>query len=284
MTRRVALSGLESSHADGLVSFLNVDRRRADARVSVLIAGDGQEARVAELSRTGGIDAVVHDAAEAAAQADVLVVCERDGRRHRRMATEFSARGLPVLVDKPFACTVDDATAMVAAAREGQALLTSFSPLRYAPATRALHDRLGELATAPGVTVQVSGPADVHSEYGGIHFYGSHLADLVAALLPGPFSGIRVQREAHAWVATARAGQHRAMLRFDDPDHAHGFEVRVPERAEEVRIVTDASYLHPSFGVFFDAVVAGSPPIEPADLLRPVELLVEIERQIVALS
>ena len=59
---------------------------------------------------------------------------------HLRLSRPFLEKGLPVLIDKPFADTLEDAVEMVRLARSHGALLMSCSAMRYASEVMALKD------------------------------------------------------------------------------------------------------------------------------------------------
>jgi len=85
----------------------------------------------------------------AAARPDAASVCV-PGPVHRAVAVALLDAGVPVLVEKPLATTVDDAAAIVAAAQERNVLCQPGHILRFSPAHRALYDavragRLGQV-------------------------------------------------------------------------------------------------------------------------------------------
>lgn len=118
----------------------------------------------AEIVRTprqarGRVDAVFDLGRRAAARRDRLVPLLREG--------------VHAFVDKPLALTRDDAEALIEAARVGGAALMSDSGYRLAVAP----------ADAPdGAVVDVSGPADPSSPWGGLAFYGMHHAQIAHTL------------------------------------------------------------------------------------------------------
>ncbi len=59
---------------------------------------------------------------------------------HLRLSRPFLQKGLPVLIDKPFADKLEDAVEMVRLARGNGALLMSCSAMRYASEVRALRE------------------------------------------------------------------------------------------------------------------------------------------------
>lgn len=77
-----------------------------------------------------------------------IIGTDRHGGLHRAHAVPFLAEGLPVFVDKPLACTEADALAIVAAAREYDAPLTSSSAVRWVPDTDKLAAEAASLPAA----------------------------------------------------------------------------------------------------------------------------------------
>ncbi|MDG4774549.1 Gfo/Idh/MocA family oxidoreductase [Solwaraspora sp. WMMD792] len=75
----------------------------------------------------------------AAARPDAASVCV-PGPVHRAVAVALLDAGVPVLVEKPLATTVDDAAAIVAAAQAHDVLCQPGHILRFSPAHRALYD------------------------------------------------------------------------------------------------------------------------------------------------
>jgi predicted dehydrogenase len=210
---RIGIVGTESSHVDHIIDYLNAAAARPGIRVTAL-AGTADE-RAQALCRAGGIDLVVPDVPALLDVADVLIVTARHGGRHRELALPFMEAGRPVLVDKPFACAVADAEAMLDAAAKHATLVTSFSAVRYLPETDALAAELA--AIGPARSVVATGPADEASEYGGIFFYGIHPVDVALRLAPGPLRDIRTDRVGESVVASALAGDARVTVNLVKP-------------------------------------------------------------------
>jgi predicted dehydrogenase len=274
---RVGIVGTESSHVDHIIDFLNVEQARPGIRVTALAGGVAERGEV--LRRAGGIDLLVPDVAALLDVADALIVTARHGGSHRDLALPFLEAGRPVLVDKPFACTVADAEAMLEAAEKHGTLVTSYSALRYGPATDAL---VAELATiGPARSVTVTGPADEASEYGGIFFYGIHPVDVALRLAPGPVGPVRIDRVGESIVASATAGAARVTVNLIKP----GPEEPVPFHALVVgrggiaarELPTDGNYVAPGLATFFDMIEATVVPLSRDELLRPIAFLEAIE-------
>ena len=275
---RIGIAGTESSHVDHIIDYLNVAGERPGARVSALVAGDAE--RTAALCDAGGIDEVVLTTEALLDAADVLIVTARHGGGHRELALPFLDAGRPVLVDKPFACRVADAEAILEAADKHGALVTSFSAVRYVPATNSLAAELDFIG--PVRSVVASGPADEASKYGGIFFYGIHPVDVAMRLAPGPVGEVRVDRVRESIVASAMVGDARVTINLikPAPEGPVPFHALVVGRGGIAarELPTDGNYLAPGLNAFLDMIEGTVAPLSREDLLRPIEFLEALDR------
>lgn len=274
---RVGIVGTESSHVDHIIDYLNVDKARPGVQVTALAGG--AEERDKDLCRLGGIDLVVPDVTALLDVADALIVTARDGATHRDLALGFLEAGRPVLVDKPFACGVADAEAMLRAAEEHRALVTSYSALRYLPATEALAKELRDIG--PARSVVATGPADEASEYGGIFFYGIHPVDVALRLVPGPVGQVRTDRVGESVVASATVGDARVTVNLIKPGMSGPvpFHVLAVGRGGIVdsELRTDGNYVAWGLAAFLDMIEGTVPPLPGDELLRPVTFLEAVD-------
>ena len=146
-----------------------------------------------------GSGAVTDDWRDVVSRDDVdgVVVCTPN-RLHAEMAVAAAEAGKHVLVEKPMACTVDEADRMIDAARATNVLLMPAHNLRFVPPFVAVRDAVaaGRVGTVTGVRAALGhgGPEgwapeavwfrDADAAGGGALLdLGVHLADLVRAVL-----------------------------------------------------------------------------------------------------
>jgi len=255
---RLALVGLDSSHADHYVRLVEVERRWPGVRVVALV--DGEPARRAELATAGGLALAENlvTVPDVVGRVDAAFVAHRAGRLHGAAARTLLHAGVPVLVDKPFAASVADARATLDVARAHGAAVTTASALRFAPEVAAARAVLaagtaGAATTSAGPVVEVSGPADPADERDGLFFLGIHVVEAARAVVGGPrgvgWAPPVVTSSTDGIVATTRLDDVPVRLRFLDPV-AHptaGFTVavRTPRGAERSEVVLGADYLAP---------------------------------------
>ncbi|MFJ9680689.1 Gfo/Idh/MocA family protein [Streptomyces sp. NPDC101194] len=270
---RIGIVGTENSHVDHIIGHLNVHGAGGDARVVALSGGHGR--RNDALASTGGIAKIVDEPTDLLGLVDAVVVADRHGAHHREQAIPFLAEGLPVFVDKPLACSVDDARAIIDTALAHDAPLTSFSALRWIPDADVLAARSAR--GGPPHTVVTSGPADPDGEYGGIFFYGIHPVDLALRLAPGEICDVRTGTTDTTVTASFTAGGTRVVVNFVQPTETHqipfhGMTFTQDAMAQQT-LALDANYCVPGLEAFLEMARTGRPPIGYADLLRPIEVL-----------
>jgi len=141
------------------------------------IAPDRLPGYVATLRELG---VTIVDRAEdlAAHGVDGVLLEAQQGDTHAALALPWLRAGIGVFVDKPFACAVADAAAMVEAATAAGSPLLSASSLRFAEEVLAL--RVGRVLGA-----QTHTPASLHPGNPGLFHYGVHGVELLYALLGG---------------------------------------------------------------------------------------------------
>jgi predicted dehydrogenase len=276
---RIGIIGTENSHGDHIIDHLNVRKAAGEARIVALSGGRSE--RNETLAATGGIDQIVDQATDLLGLVDAVIITDRHGGLHREHATPFLAEGLPVFVDKPLACTVQDAQAIIDTALAHDAPLTSSSAVRWIGDTDALVARTA--LSGPPLVVVTSGPADPASEYGGIFFYGIHPVDVALRLAPGEISDVRTDiaggavGAAGVITASFTAGPTRVVVNFVKPEGAHqipfhGMTV-TRDAITEQTLTLDAHYCVPGLEAFLEMAQTRRPPISYTDLLRPIQVL-----------
>jgi virulence factor len=113
---------------------------------------------------------------------DGMLIESQEGGVHCDRARPFLEAGIPCFVDKPFACSIQDALNLVKLAENKKVPIFSSSSLRYAPEvvkflSQPDHGRvLGAFSY---------GPAPLHARNPGLFHYGIHPVELLYAVM-GP--------------------------------------------------------------------------------------------------
>lgn len=114
---------------------------------------------------------------------DAVLVLSICGSAHLERVAPFLTAGIPAFVDKPFACSLEDAVEMARLARQHQTLLFTSSSLRFSEDIFAFEKRRPLLGKLHGATVW--GPAKRHPGNPGLFHYGIHAVETLFTLM-GP--------------------------------------------------------------------------------------------------
>lgn len=130
----------------------------------------------------------VDDPAEMVGEIDAAMILFRNGKYHAEYALPFINQQTPVFIDKPFSLDVHDAQRIVHAAQTNGTLIMGGSSMKYCQDVLNIRERLlniGKIKTA-----FISFEATLENEFGGLPFYGSHLAEIVSTLFGCEYKSI----------------------------------------------------------------------------------------------
>jgi virulence factor len=189
---RLGIVDFDTSHVVEFAKRLNHKNIDKDqwvdgAEVTLGCAGESQLApeRIAGYKKdieNLGIE-LVKKPADLIGKVDGVLVESLEGGAHLARAKLFLEAGLPCYVDKPFACSVADAWAMVELSDKHKAPLFSSSSLRYAPELTAFlaDDKHGKIIGATAY-----GPAHLSESERlnpGLFHYGIHAVEILYTLM-----------------------------------------------------------------------------------------------------
>lgn len=178
-TACVGLIGTQSSHASDLVRLLN--SAHGSAAPVMMRAWDRDRAPLPGAEKYGVEQVGAFE--DLLGQSDVVLVLDRDGASHAETARAVIDRRLPLFVDKPLARSAEEAQNLVAHARSARVPMVSASALRWAPEMAALRDTVRSMRRTGPCSIRVSGPADPACPWGGLWFYGTHVAEVACDLI-----------------------------------------------------------------------------------------------------
>ena len=188
---RLGIVGLDTSHAVAFTEILHSASHPwhvPGARVDAAWPGGSPDFELS-ISRVKGFSDKVREkygveilaTPEAVAErCDAILLESADGRVHLEQFRRIAPFGKPVFVDKPFACSSDDARRLVELARRHGVPVMSCSPLRYAEnLTAALADAGGGAILG----ADCFGPMDLQPTQPGLFWYGIHIVEMLYAAL-----------------------------------------------------------------------------------------------------
>lgn len=284
--QRIGLVGLDTSHVAAFTKLLNDPDAPHHVPGGRVVAGypggtpgwDKSEGRVegftSQLRDEHGI-AIVDSPEAVAEMVDLVFITAVDGRAHRELVERVIGSGKPVFVDKPFAASIEDAEAMLAAAEAKGVALMSCSSLRYAePFVAALAD--DALGAVRGI--DVSGPMALDDALPGLLWYGCHGIEMIVAAM-----GVGCVEAS----ATVTEGTDLHVMRWGDGriatyrgrrDGGKGFGVTI-HRAEGMQQFDASAADKPYYAGMLEAIL-GSLPRGHSDV--PRDQMLEVMRAMIA--
>ncbi len=186
---KVGMIGLDTSHVTAFVDLLNDARNEfhvPGAKVVKAFPGGGSKFslsynRIGQFTdelRKRNIEIV--DSIEALAGLDAYFLESVDGEQHLEQFRILAQFGKPVFIDKPLACSYDDAKAIVKLAKAKNVPVMSCSSIRYA---LGISDLLKKEEDTEVFACQAFGPMNLLDDYRDYFWYGIHSTEIVFAML-----------------------------------------------------------------------------------------------------
>lgn len=201
--------GAKNGHSCSVVKTLN--KGGIDAQVVALMGNDPAETEA--LANICEPKAEVFTDIDAFMEAcDAVMVMHRNGIYHADYAIAAIKAGKPVFVDKPLACSVEDAERIIEVAKANNAVLHSGSSVGNATVLkdikRLMKDK-GEISTA-----YIAFPLTNKPEFGGIHFYTHHILAEYNAVFDQPIQSVTAMNVNGNIVVTADCVDFPAMFNY----------------------------------------------------------------------
>lgn len=193
---------------------------------------------------------------------DAMLIEAVDGSVHWERARPFLEAGVPCFVDKPFACSLDDAKRMTDLAAKKKVSIFSTSALRYAP---ELTGFLADPKPGPVVGAVAYGPGPEHPRNPGLFHYGIHAVEVLYTLMGAGCKRVSCTYEAGATVATGQWADGRlgtVRTNRTAPGN-YGFTAFTAKAVRQAEIGTGVIYRELLKKVV-ETFATGKPPIDPA--------------------
>jgi predicted dehydrogenase len=280
---RLGIIGSDNSHAESYAKVANLEqgldgRRLQNVTVTHIYGTDPERTRqVAEAAR---IPHVVDRKEDMIGRVDGVLCVWRHGSKHLAETLPFIEAGIPAFVDKPLAASVEDARRLIEAAAKAGIGFTSFSALRFAPSFVAFLAELRDRAGEPTAVV-CTGPADRHSEYDGLYFYGIHVAELMNTTWGAGCRSVCASEQGGNVVAVCKhaSGAVITLNLLGNAKYVFHMAGFGPEGWHTAEIDSKDCY-YEGLKVIVQALRDGEWPLAPDDLLEPIKVLAAIKRSL----
>jgi len=204
---------------------------------------------------------------------DGVLVESVDGSVHYERAKPFIEAGLPTYIDKPFACSLKDAKALVELGEKKGVPLFSSSSLRYALEVVTLKEKEGE--TGKVVGADTYSPASLHPRNPGLFNYGIHAVEPLYALMGPGCASVRSVSTEGVDVVTGlwKDGRVGTVRGIRAGSGGFGFTAFCEKSIQSATI--DAGYIYRELlNRIVEMFQTGKPPV---DISETVEIVAFIE-------
>ena len=200
--KRIGIIGLDTSHSPAFVRAFNAEEADPALLGYRVVAAYPYGSRTIESSasripgyteevREYGVE-IVDSIDELLQRVDAVLLNTNDGRLHREQALQVFQAGKPVFIDKPLAASLEDAIAIVQAAREHGVPMFTSSTLRFTPDVQEIREgAIGRVVGADAYS-----PATLEPTHPDLFWYGIHGVEILFAVMgPGCETVVRHHSE-----------------------------------------------------------------------------------------
>lgn len=260
MTLKVGLIGLDTSHVPAFTRILNdtsLEHHVPGARVVAGYPGavddfEPSYSRVEKFTSEIRDDfnvEILDSPRDVADRVDLVFITSVDGRTHRRFMEEVAPAGKPVFLDKPLACSLEDAARIFAIASEHNIAVMGCSNHRYA-------DPLQHALALPGriEAAATFGPMAVHDQVPGFYWYGVHQIEMVVAALGPGAATVQVDTSENHDVATIQWNDGRVAIVHGQRDIHKGFGITL-HRADGAQMIDTTKTDRPRYAAMLERII-----------------------------
>lgn len=281
---RIGILGSDNSHALAFSKLTNIKDEKTkeylypDMRVTVIFGLDKEQTE--KVAREGKIEYIVNSPEEMMDKVDAVMVVFRHGDLHAKYAFPFIEAGIPTWIDKPFTIKNADAKQLIDAAYKNNTLLTGGSTCKYAYDVVMLKNTVDMIKQKGESFIgAVNFPADMESEYGGIHFYGPHMAEMVMAIFGYNVKSVTTNVVNDSIVAVAKYDNFQVTMNFTKAASKYYGVIYSGEKTV-VREIDISIIYRLGFDEFVKMLRINKRPLELSKLLAPTMLLNAIDESI----
>lgn len=271
---KLGIVGAENSHTAAIAKLMNIEKAIRGFRVTHVW---GETPVLAEAAASvGKIPNIVKKPDEMIGNVDCVMIDHRHGKYHVPVAMKFVNAGLPVFVDKPLSVSLREARQLLKLRKSKRVAVTSMSTLLHqqsAIKTREKLKTLGDLKS-----INLCGPGDYKSRYGGIFFYGIHQVNLMTDLFGTNPVCVRTVKNGSTCTAIVNyPNELTVTMNFSTTIHDFSVNIVGTEGAIQTVLVFDKSPYLQSTRLFTKMFQTGKEPYSDAELLAPIAVLDAIQ-------
>lgn len=278
---KIGIVGSESTHSQTFARLANLPGPDGtlpfDARVTMIWGCDPD--RTKQVAEENKIPAIVNNPLDMIGKVDAVMIDPRKGSQHYKYTMPFLKAGVPAWVDKPFTVDYGEALELVRAAKAHGVLLCGGSTCKYSYDVAMLKARFELLHNAKDlVSAAFNFSGDIHSEYDGIYFYGSHSAEMLATMFGTDVRSLKTDVHCGNLVALAKYSDFTVTMNFSKGQQSYGTLYSPSGVVMRPIDITFSAYT--TFEKFVAMLENKCPPEDPKILLSSVRILNALQESI----
>lgn len=281
---KVGIIGSDNSHALAFSRLTNIKNELTgeyefpDIRVTAIYGHD--EKKTEEVASEGKIEFIAKNPQDLFGKVDAVMVVFRHGDLHAEYALPFVEAGIPTWIDKPFTIKISDAKKLIEAAEKNNTLLTGGSTCKYAYDVIMLKNSVeNDKSFGEIVSGALNFPANPDSEYGGLFFYGPHLAEMLMTVFGYDVKSVITSESNGNIIAVAKYDRYHIVMNFTKEAQRY-LGIIYGAKKTIVRDIDISIIYRLGFAKFAEMLRTGKRPLPLCNLLAPVVLLNAIEKSI----
>ena len=273
---KIAILGFENSHSWLFASYLAPkDGKKNFEDVELLgIYGDPNEDGFDEAKKQIGnfSDCKIYtdDYNRFLDEADAIMVTARHGNNHLKYARKYVEKGIPVWIDKPITCSIDEVVELVELAKKHKCVLSGGSSLEHHDGVKAMANKVinSEKDIIGG---HVSAPVNMVNPYGDFWFYTQHLVGIMTTIFGIDVKSVKAFEEPNGVHAVYDYGKFTVSAHYGG-----GYTATV--YTDAFSAITDTfvlgeDFYKPEVDVFYEVIKTGKPDKTTKEYIAPVYII-----------
>lgn len=279
----VGIIGSDNSHALAFSKLANIPDEKTgeyafpDIRITSIYGFDKEQTE--KVAREGQIKFIAEKPEDLIDKVDAVMVVFRHGDLHAEYALPFIEAGIPTWIDKPFTIKIDEAKKLVEAAEKHNTLLTGGSTCKYAYDVLMLKNSVENSGAGNVLSGVLNFPGDLSSEYGGLFFYGGHMAEMLMTIFGYDVKSVTTTVKNENVIATARYDKYDIVLNFAKNCHQY-LGIIYGDKKVIVREIDISIIYKLGFAKFVEMLRTGKRPLPLEQLVAPTVLLNAIVKSV----
>ena len=272
--KKIALLGVENSHAKAFLGLIKNDEKYSDIEVVGIYSEE--EEPVKALAEEFGVH-IMASPDEAVGKIDGLVITARHGSKHLEFAKPYFESGIPMFIDKPVAYSEDEAIALARELVKNNIKFCGGSSVIHAPALVELREKIKEIPEENLFGGFFRAPISPNSPYGGFSFYAPHLIALVTKIYGNYPDFVSAERVGDKINGIITYGTKKAHFSYTDDSWKYYAYVSHKNGVEGGEILLTDVYKS-EFDEFYKILSGGECKTDVRDFISSVFIFSAIER------